>query len=877
MTFPTTRLGLQVELAMNGVVDYTDNPMNWPWVDQSDRLLAQGISFSQGTENEAQGLQPATCTFELSTRDGLLLPSNPASVYWPHLRRGTPVRITTEGAAKAAWLPGGAGNYWSSPHVAADNISGDIDIRVYVDPDRWSDKPASWHQHLCGIMGTTTGSLQWTLDLFQYATPAFSWSTDGNLTTNTAWCRNAMVAMRPAWLGFTLDANDGSGNYVGKFYRWDGDSPPADITTWTLIDVVADLQGLAPIHTGSTSDLIIGGDFSGRVMMRGRFFNLQVRNGINGTLVANPDFTARPIGNASFTDSTGRTWNAHGLAEVSTKHTRFAGSVDSIVVSWPYGNHNAAVEDTHPSECRVTITASDVVRRLGQGAQPTQSTLRRRLGFPVSDLSRDEWGMIAYWPCEEPQGAAALGSGLPGATAMQTYGITAGQDGSLVSSDPLAVMPADGASGWTGEVPANGWESGWEVVLVFRGDEGPADPPRCGIFTVRCGGTVESWSISLTASGFHLRAFSGGAQVVTEDQGYPASFWGPWIMGRLTLRQNAGNIDWEASFVNLDDASANIYSGSVAGTLGVAQLVQNSLQVGDAPKGLSFGHVAVAPDVFGSISWLAGHDTSWAGETTAARIFRLCKEEGLVAEIVGDPTIGLFPPLRGSMDWSQPLGYQAQDTFLGLLDKAAAVDRGVLASRRTHPGFVYRTRQTMDNQPVRMVLDASTNAVTIPLEPTLDDQRIRNDVTVGATRGASAREVDQASIDTEGRYQVAVEVNGVGGLTIQPAIVGRQPGLDLAMAYQNHHLAGWLLTLGTQTDLRFPRIMVDFGLAPQLLDDWCALRLGDRIQLQGLPIQYPGTVELIVEYMEDLMSPTAWVGVLVGTPGAPYMMGVLDA
>jgi len=871
VTFPTTRLGLQVEAAA-GLITPGTNPMTWPWTDLSSRLLAQGITFSRGQENESQGLQPATATFELDSLDGALVPSNPASAYWPYFRRGTPVRITAEGATKAAWLPGGVGNYWSSPHRSADNISGDIDIRIYLDPDRWADPPGSWHQHYCGIWGTTTGSFQWRLDQFQHGTVAFDWSLDGTEgNRDVLWFNYGIQSLRPTWVGFTLDVNNGAGRKVGTCYRWDDDSPPADITQWTVVETLSRL-GTTQLGTGSTSDLIIGADFDNRYAMRGRFHRLQIRNGINGTLVANPDFTAQTIGATSFADSTGRTWNAHGTAEISTRHTRFAGTIDSIVIDWPYGDHNATVDTAHPSECRAIVTVSDVVRRLGQGSQPTDSTFRRFLvrqpdGFP----------MLAYWPCEDSQGATRLASGLPGGFGMQVYGVQAGQDASLVSSAPLPVMPADGSSGWAGEVPANSWDTAWEVDLVFRGETGPTESTQCRILEARCKGTVITWRVTVSATQFHLRAWdSGGTLVVTSDQGYPASLWGPWVLCRFALAQSGGNIAWEVDFNNLAEGTGVVYSGTVAGTLGIPQLVANALQPGEAPNGLSFGHVTVAPGVFNN-GWLARTDTAWVGETAAHRIWRLASEEGLVAEIVGDPTIGLDIDRRGNTTWSQPLGYQHRDTAVNLLDQAAAVDRGILATRATHPGFVYRTRGTLDNQPVRMVLDAATNAVTVPLQPTLDDQRLRNDVTVSATDGASARALDQASADAEGLYQEDVTVNGVGGVFIQDAILGVQPGLDLAVAYQNHHLAGDLLALGVQTDLRYPRILVDFALAPQLLDDWCALRLGDRIQLVGLPNQHPAwPVELIVEYLGDQVSPTSWVGVLTGGPGAPYLVGVLD-
>ncbi len=868
MTFPTTRLDITVEAAL-GPTDYP-NPATWAWTDLSSRLLAQGIGISRGSENESQGLQPSTATLELDNLDGALTPNNAMSAYWPYIRRGTPVRITTEGGRKGAWLPGGLGNYWSSAHRSADNISGDIDIRLRIDPDRWSDStPSNIFQYLVGIWGdATANTAQWILGLNGPGQLSLQWSTDGAFLGGASIFLRSLAALRPVWIGVTLDANNGSGGHTARLYRYDSDSPPADITTWTLVETSTG-AGTVTMATGASSPIRIGTLHAGVEATRGKVYNVQVRNGINGTVVANADFTAQALGATSFNDSTGRTWTRSGTATISTSHTRFMGSIDSVVLSWPYGNHNAAVQADHPSECRAIITISDVVRRLGQGAQPLQSSLRRFITgqWVVYDI-------LGYWPCEDADGAARLASGLPNGISASAWGLK-GTDGTLISSAPLQVIPADGG-GWRGVV-ASSVNDSWAVDLIYRADEGPGDPPHMGLISVRSGGDVVRWDLSLTSAGFHLYAYDiGGTQVVTSDQAFDTNWYGPWMLMHMEVRQDGGDIDWSVNFLDLETARGASYTGTVGGaTNGMPTEVYNTLWPGDAPKGLAFGHVTVT-NGNRAHGWLAGADTAWVGESAAHRIWRLANEEGLVAEIVGDPDLDGY--LRGKLDWSQPLGPQAQDSLVNLLDACAAVDRGVLTTREAHPGFVYRTRDTLDNQPVRLVLDASTNAVRIPLEPTLDDQRIRNDVTVSAQAGASARVVDTASVTAEGRYQEGVNVAGVGGVDIQDAILIVQPGLDLAVGYQNEQLAGWLVALGTQTDLRYPKILVDFSLAPSLMTAWTELNLGDRIQLTGLPNQHPSTaVELIVEYKGDLLAPTAWVGELVGSPGAPYLTGVLDA
>lgn len=871
MTFPTTRLGIIVEAALGSTANM--NPAAWPWVDLSSRLLAQGISIEQGQENESQGLQPATATIELDNLDGALTPNNAMSSYWPYIRRGTPVRITLEGGRKGAWLPGGTGNYWSSAHRSADNISGDIDIRVRLDPDRWSDpNPSDFTQYLAAIWGVGANTCSWTFGLTGPGQIEFAWSADGSTQLGLIWGSESLAALRPLWVGFTLDANNGAGGYSWNVYRSDADSPPADITTWDVVEFGSyDGIGTASMRTGTSSSLKIGTRSTGEPGMRGNVYNVQIRNGINGTVVANADFTAQTLGATSFNDSTGRTWTRAGSAAISTYRTRFAGTIDSVVLDWPYGNHNAPVEDDHPSECRAVITISDVVRRLGQGTKPLQSSLRR---FLTANTGYD---LMAYWPAEDQPGAIRLASGQAGGSSMTAYGLK-GTDGSLVSSAPLPVMPSDGASGWIGAVPYEATDR-WTVNFVYRAGEGPTGGPIMSLVNVGTNGAIQIWQIRLTSTVFGFIGWDrGGTAVVDVSEAFSAAWWGPWMLVHWDMIQDGADIDWAVTFTSLETGNNVTYTGTVAGqTLGQPNLIANNLLPGDAPKGLAFGHV-VMTNGSRSNGWLAGPDTAWVGETAAHRLYRLCAEEGLQAEIVGDPelTSAAFP--RGVLAFSQPMGYQAQDDLLTLLDACAAVDRGMLTSRQTHSGFVYRCRSTFDNQPVRLVLDATSNAVRIPLQPTLDDQRIRNDITVSATNGSSARVTDAASIAAEGLYQEEITVNGVGGVRIQDDILDAMPGLDVAVSYQNENLAGWLLSLGTQTDLRYPKILVDFSLAPSLMATWSELALGDRIQLTGLPNQHPSAaVELIVEYLGDLLSPTAWVGQLVGSPGAPYLVGVLDA
>src|SRR5690606_40098352 len=67
-----------------------------------------------------------------------------------------------------------------------------------------------------------------------------------------------------------------------------------------------DAAGASSIHAG-TADVIVGGD-SGLTgfSLLGSVAWLEIRDGIDGTVVANPDFTAQEPGATSFVDTKGR-------------------------------------------------------------------------------------------------------------------------------------------------------------------------------------------------------------------------------------------------------------------------------------------------------------------------------------------------------------------------------------------------------------------------------------------------------------------------------------------------------------------------------------------------------------------------------------------
>jgi hypothetical protein len=218
-------------------------------------------------------------------RGGLILPARPATA---RLR-----------------LPDVSGAYSSTPHHASLAIIGDLDLRIGVDLASWTDG----FQQL--ITRYTTGNISFALNLDGSGIPRIQWTTDGST-----------ILTAPASTGFgadaglvilrgTLDVDNGAGGRTATFY-----TGPTLAGPWTQFGSTVTQAGVTSVFAG-TSPLEIGSRSGGTTQtIRGTVYGAQVRSGINGTIVANPDFTQALPGATSLVDSTGKTWTVHGDARL---------------------------------------------------------------------------------------------------------------------------------------------------------------------------------------------------------------------------------------------------------------------------------------------------------------------------------------------------------------------------------------------------------------------------------------------------------------------------------------------------------------------------------------------------------------------------------
>lgn len=205
-------------------------------------------------------------------------------------------------------LPGVDDANASTPDAAALDIAGDIDVRWFGRADDWT--PASIQRFLAkaGISATAGG---YTLRLNTDGTIGLQWSdgTSGFSTISTvavAFADGTDGAVRA-----TMDVDDGAGNRVITFYTsTDGGE------TWTQLGATVTTAGTTSIGD-ATADLKVGTTLAGNQPFAGRCYTIEARDGIDGTVVANPDFRDQLGGPSSFTDSTGKIWTVGGAATIA--------------------------------------------------------------------------------------------------------------------------------------------------------------------------------------------------------------------------------------------------------------------------------------------------------------------------------------------------------------------------------------------------------------------------------------------------------------------------------------------------------------------------------------------------------------------------------
>lgn len=468
--------------------------VGYDWVDLSDRLLV--ADWSYGRDDELADYGPGEATLRLKNDDRVLDPDHTAGTYAGQLVPRVPFRLRS--IASALDLPGSGGSYAGTPDHASLAVT-DLDVRVRLAMDDWT--PGFLGQFLVGQWPNSAGNNGWVLAVNSAGTLGLTFTTDGT----TSLARNSTAATgftdgTDHWVRATLDANNGAGGHDVRFYT------SSDGVDWTQLGTTVTTAGTVSLFN-STADLRIGDV----LLLAGQVRYVEVRNGIDGTVVAAPDFMAQAPGASSFRDGTGKLWTLAGAAQIALDTTvrsdEFYGFVNS-----PWRQELAP-----PERCDCVV---ELVDRLGVTGGYELPDI-----FDQAILDRSPTG---YWVLKgdsDTEQVPDLGSGLHDAavTGNVKFGerpIRSGHPESALFSSTSGETGLVEVS--TGPPVVTGDMSQVTVVATFKLRTPPA--VSVGILAQHDNGntSLTGWQIYTNTLGqigwFWLNSGTGGQRVLTADQ-----------------------------------------------------------------------------------------------------------------------------------------------------------------------------------------------------------------------------------------------------------------------------------------------------------------------------------------------------------------------
>lgn len=804
MAFPDDPTDLTIEMQIGDT-----------WIDlvDGDYVLDRGISITRGRADEAGQIEPQKLSLTLDNAGGRFSPRNPTSPYYGVLGRNTPVRAYVARGDNYLELPDTT-DYISCPDATGLGITGDIDVRVDVTTSYWSAT------YLAGKYKTASDQRSWAFVVSPEGLLSFIWTTAGTSASADLVQSSIPVPLQPGRkaLRVVLDVSATS----ATFYTADTISG-----TWTQLgDVVTSVLGTgtsiydstAPIELGDVTDhpTIVQQSYTGLV---GRFNAFELRNS-SGTVVANPTFTGLTAGASSVADSHSNTFTFQNDAAVSNKRWRFHGELSSLPPRW----------DTSGNDTYVPIDVNGMLRRLRQANTPLHSALYRQLANGPNPVA-------AYWSCEDDSSATSFAPATPYTSPGKFAGSLSLSATSVNGSDSL---PTTNNTNVTFSVPEYDASNGSVAFffLYIPSDSKPADGTV--LASINTTGSASRWEFVYWTDGGAAGDLGGsdgigvGVAKANDESGTysvlsPSGVISTSINDKLLLcsigYNQSGttmNYDWDAASFGTGNAAFafTVYdppfrtSSSTTG----GRVSKITIDPGKKTQGVAFGHVGVWADVPSSSD--ARIYCGYLGENGGARMVRLCAEEGVTLRLIG------------STDTMPPMGEQTSKALTDLLQECADADHGMLFECRDAMSLCYRTRSSLYSQTTRLELDYDDGAVSDAIEPTDDDQQVRNDVTVSRDGGSSAR-VEK----TTGRLSVNAPPDGVGRYQDSQSY-----NLWLDDDLEDH--ASWAVHLGTVDEARYPTLGIDytndgFNGDADMNEAGLMLDIGDRIALTNPPDSLP--------------------------------------
>lgn len=814
MAFPTTPLPVKVELDLVG--DWSSPTDISSYVRGTDDLV-----ITRGKSSEGSVVDPSSLTLTLNNRDGRFSPRNPLGAYFGSLTRNTPIRVSTQEGSVRAYSSLYPSGQFSTPDSVANSITGDIDLRYDMRPQAWRfDTTAA----LSLFTKDAVGQRSWHWELSNDGLLRFFWWDSGAVAhsaTSTVPVPFPITGRKA--IRVTLDVNNGAAGNTVTFYYSD-----TIAGSWTQLGDAVVQAGTTSIFDGTAQVLV-------RCLNGSEVYAAQVRNGIAGAVVLNPDFTSQAEGTTSFSDSAGATWTAATGTSVTNRRYRFYGEVASWPVKW----------DPSGQDVYVQVQAAGILRRLQQqGTTSLRSTIYRGI--------TSETDILAYWPAEDGENSTVIGAGLDHAP-MKIKSVVPNfaSFSDFACSAPIPVL---NGSKWIGDVPPYTSSGAFQVRFLMAVPAG-GDVADSDICTITCSGTARYLVLTYkTGGGLQLRILRVDGTVGYDSGSVAFGVNGALCQVTIEAVQNGAAVDFQFAVVKVNGTAGAYTTTSITPVaLGVVEKVEINTET--ALVDTAIGHVYVqneSSDIFD----LQNQLNAFVGESAGTRFARLATEEGIPVFVIGDS------------DDSSAMGTQSIATLYSLLSECADADQGLFYEPRGFFGLGFITHVGMGNQDAMITLDYDSGHLT-QLDPTDDDQNIHNDVTVSRTSGSSYR----ATLDS-GALSILDPPNGVGRY-IQSLNVNVQTDQQLP------DLAGWALHLGTVDEPRFPTIDIRleravFVASTTLINGAIDTDVGHVIALTDLPSWLPPDLNQFIRGYTESMSNFKHEIVYVGEPASPLTVMIYD-
>jgi hypothetical protein len=852
--------------------------INGTWTDITTPTRADPkIVITEGSSSEQTYLTSGSARFTLNNQNGTYTNSNPNSPYYGLLGRNIQYRTGLKGVKYVRMLDNSlstTGAYdkarVSTTDKAALDITGDIDIRFDGEAEDWT---SSYGQILCGKYNTNGDQRSWALYTQQGGDIVLQWTTDGTATTitgagptqaNQAYFTAGRNAVR-----VTVDVDNGAGGRQVTWYKADTIAGPwTQFAQSTYTGTTSFFSSSAALEIGTVND----GDsrntpFAGATAFVGKIYAFELRNGINGTLVAKMDATVQARGATSWSDGLGNTWTCQVSAVVDDMDYRFWGECAQLPQEW----------DTSGRDVWSSVQAGDLLQRLqkGSAAQPVASPMRRKLTGLTTPPAGVTNAVTGYWTLES-NNSAIIGKPVNvDQCTFSSWSDVPGVEGGLTCSNLNSTMAAqasplptyfvippgyrDSSFTWTQQIPTT-LAAGRDVMIFYL------TGGTLSRIVVTCEQTQWTYRIiRMDGTTLGSATWSYGGTITAQSA----------IFANLTLTEDTVNgslfVSWQ--WVRAGDAiAAHIVDSFAPGTDRTGYPRAWASPAFAEKSGMRLAHVQISQrsevilwDGSGYPEALA----AYPAETAFARFGRLMRENGYPYWIHG---IG---DLEGT-HLNPQMGPQDTTTLITLLQECADVVGGILYAPRDKFGLALRMLSSMagrDSFGPTLVYGATGNSyhVSGTLKPELVTQNIRNSVT--ATRpggGARYRNKTSGTLNTNSS---ATDVNGVG---VYAAQVSRNVFVDDQLQSQ----ANWEVGVGTEDALRWPQVTAELHRAPFVANPALAasvrrLSLGDPFTLTGLPAGKggPDDAPLLVrgrtETLENLLHTITFNAV----PYGPYAWG----